>query len=581
MAHKTKTSSNHNKSSLIEGMELDGLELQKEQDVSASEPRPSISYHSPMGAVPQSDISEYDIDQQWEQVLGHLRAEFAAGVYESWFKRLHIVNIEEGCAIMAAPTRFVQNWLETHFGDRIKGAWTEVNSEVHSISIVVMSGFKTPISSSQKQTSKTAVKAPASAGGQRNISASNVIKETARMAGQAKMAPLKKTALSQKKPPFQNTPPFQGAAAFQDREKAQRIISPQKVRVAVTDDGLHEYGAPLDPRFTFESFVVGKSNELAYAAAQRVAENNAVNFNPLFLHGGVGLGKTHLLHAIAWANQQKFPDRRVVYLSAEQFMYQFVASIRYKDTMAFKQKFRSVDLLMIDDLQFIANKESTQEEFFHTFNALIDHHRQVVVSADRSPTDLDGIEERIRSRLGWGLVADIHPTDYELRLGILQQKANGVSDLDIPVEVLEFLARRITSNVRELEGALNRMVAHATLIGRPISLDMTREVLQDLLRANDRRVTVDEIQRRVADYFNIRLSDLLSARRARQVARPRQMAMYLAKQMTSKSLPEIGRQFGGRDHTTVMHAVKRIEELTRTDSTLADDLVHLERILGT
>lgn len=364
-------------------------------------------------------------------------------------------------------------------------------------------------------------------------------------------------------------------------EKPLPTEAPRKSSVKMTPSGRTEYDVPLDPRFTFDSFVVGKSNELAYAAARRVAENSEVHFNPLFLHGGVGLGKTHLMHAIAHANQQCFPRRKVVYLSAEQFMYQFVSSIRYKDTMAFKEKFRSVDLLMIDDLQFIANKNSTQEEFFHTFNALIDHHRQVVVSADRSPTDLEGIEERIRSRLGWGLVADIHPTDYELRLGILQQKANGLPEVEISNDVMEFLARRISSNVRELEGALNRMVAHATLIGRPITLEMTQEVLQDLLRANDRRVTVDEIQRRVADYYNIRLSDLLSARRARQVARPRQLAMYLAKQMTSKSLPDIGRQFGGRDHTTVMHAVKRIEDLRQTDSVLDEDIGHLERMFTT
>lgn len=363
-------------------------------------------------------------------------------------------------------------------------------------------------------------------------------------------------------------------------ESAPQVRAP-KTSVKVTAGGRNEYDVPLDPRFTFDSFVVGKSNELAYAAARRVAENSDIHFNPLFLHGGVGLGKTHLMHAIAHANQQFFPRRKVVYLSAEQFMYQFVSSIRYKDTMAFKEKFRSVDLLMIDDLQFIANKNSTQEEFFHTFNALIDHNRQVVVSADRSPTDLEGIEERIRSRLGWGLVADIHPTDYELRLGILQQKANGLPEVEIKDEVMEFLARRVSSNVRELEGALNRMVAHATLIGRPITLDMTQEVLQDLLRANDRRVTVDEIQRRVADYYNLRLSDLLSARRARQVARPRQLAMYLAKQMTSKSLPDIGRQFGGRDHTTVMHAVKRIEDLRQTDSVLDEDIGHLERMFTT
>ena len=304
--------------------------------------------------------------------------------------------------------------------------------------------------------------------------------------------------------------------------------------------------APLDPRFTFENFVVGKSNELAHAAAQRVAEARAVPFNPLFLYGGVGLGKTHLMHAIAWHIQRRTPQRKVIYLSAEKFMYQFIRALRFKDNvMAFKEQFRSVDVLMIDDVQFISGKDSTQEEFFHTFNALVDQNRQIVISADKSPHDLEGIEERMRSRLGWGLVADIHPTTYELRLGILQAKAEQMK-AQVPSKVLEFLAHKITSNVRELEGALNRIVAHATLIGRAITLETTQEVLHDLLRANDRRVTIEEIQSRVAEHFNIRLADMHSARRARAVARPRQVAMYLSKQLTPRSLPEIGRKFGGR-----------------------------------
>lgn len=261
-------------------------------------------------------------------------------------------------------------------------------------------------------------------------------------------------------------------------------------------------------------------------------------------------------------------------------MFEFISAIRYKDTHAFKQKFRAADLLMVDDVQFIANKESTQEEFFHTFNALIDNRCQLVITADRSPTDLEGIEERIVSRLGWGLVADIHPTDYELRLGILQSKAEQVPGVDVPVEVLEFLAKRIISNVRELEGALNRVMAYATLVGRPITMEMTRDVLQDLIRANDRKVTIDEIQRTVAEYYNLRLSEMLSQRRSRVIARPRQVAMFLSKQLTSRSLPEIGRRFGGRDHTTVMHAVRKIEDLVKSDSTLDEDITRLTRLLA-
>lgn len=458
------------------------------------------------------------IDMQWNLVLNTLRTEIDENTYKSWFKPLALINIDGGRAIMAAPTRFMRNWLLSNFAERLKNAWQRVNMEVTDIDIIVLSGFQ---------------------GTDKGIEDDGI-------------------------------------------QKSESINKPKvKSNASVKMVSESSFGAPLDARFTFDSFVVGKSNEFAYAAARRVAENKDVNFNPLFLHGGVGLGKTHLMHSIAWAMRENFPNKKVVYLSAEQFMYQFISSIRYKDTMSFKEKFRNVDLLMIDDLQFIANKNSTQEEFFHTFNALIDHNRQVVLSADRSPSNLEGVEERIRSRLGWGLVADIHPTDYELRLGILQQKANNIPEVEIQSEVIEFLARRISSNVRELEGAFNRMVAHSTLIGRPITLDMTQEVLQDLLRANDRRVTVDEIQRQVADYYNIKLSDLLSARRARQVARPRQVAMYLSKQLTSMSLPAIGRKFGGRDHTTVMHAVKRIEELRQTDSVLEEDILHLERMFST
>ncbi|MBK1637938.1 chromosomal replication initiator protein DnaA [Rhodothalassium salexigens] len=337
--------------------------------------------------------------------------------------------------------------------------------------------------------------------------------------------------------------------------------------------------AVLEPRYTFDRFVVGKSNELAYAAASRVADAGEVPFNPLFLHGGVGLGKTHLMHAIAWAVRQRSPEKRVMYLSAERFMLQFIHAMRHQDSVRFKEQFQKIDLLMIDDVQFIAHKDRTQEEFFHTFNALVDNRRQVVISADRSPTDLEGIEERIISRLGWGLVADIHPTDYELRLGILQSKAEKAAHVTFPDDVLDFLAYRITSNVRELEGAFNRVLAYAELVGRPVSRDMAREVLQDLLRANDRKVSIEDIQKAVADYYNLRLTEMLSQRRARTIARPRQVAMYLSKQLTSRSLPEIGRKFAGRDHTTVMHAVKTIENLRQTDSAIEDDINRLTRAL--
>lgn len=341
--------------------------------------------------------------------------------------------------------------------------------------------------------------------------------------------------------------------------------------------------APLDPRFTFESFVVGKPNELAHAAARRVADTCDATFNPVFLYGGVGLGKTHLMHAIAHRIGVTRPSCKVLYLSAEQFMYRFVQALRFRDTITFKQQFRSIDVLMIDDVQFIAGKDSTQEEFFHTFNALIDQKKQIVISADRSPDQIDGLQNRITSRLQWGLVVDIHPTDYELRLGILQSKAERIMTEDpsvmIDQRVLEFLAHRIISNVRVLEGALTRIFAFATLVNRKIDLEMVQECLADLLRSSERKVTIDEIKRRVADYYSLRMNDLISPRRARSVARPRQVAMYLCKALTSKSLPEIGRGFGGRDHTTVIHAVRKIEELRSSDTQIDEDIENLRRIL--
>ncbi|MBU2653175.1 chromosomal replication initiator protein DnaA [Acidomonas methanolica] len=339
-----------------------------------------------------------------------------------------------------------------------------------------------------------------------------------------------------------------------------------------------DLAAPLDPRFTFDSFVVGKPNEFAYACARRVAEKpSSPGFNPLFLYGGVGLGKTHLMHAIG-SELLRGGRVSVAYMSAEKFMYRFIAAIRSQSTMEFKEHLRSVDVLMIDDLQFLIGKDNTQEEFFHTFNALVDAGRQIVVSADKSPSDLSGLEDRLRTRLGCGMVADIHATTFELRISILEAKAQA-SGVAVPTKVMEFLAHKITSNVRELEGALNRLIAHANLFGRPVTLESTQEVLHDILKAHDRRVTIEEIQRKVAEHWNIRLTDMSSARRARAVARPRQVAMYLAKQLTSRSLPEIGRKFGNRDHTTVMHAVSRVAELMTTDAAFAEDVELLRRML--
>lgn len=368
--------------------------------------------------------------------------------------------------------------------------------------------------------------------------------------------------------------------------KSDRPVVASKPKVArkvaaKTSDILPD--ASLDKRFTFDSFVVGKPNELAHAAARRVGEGGPVSFNPLFLYGGVGLGKTHLMHAIAWELKERSPELRVVYLSAEQFMYRFIQALRDKQMMDFKELFRSVDVLMVDDVQFIAGKESTQDEFFHTFNALIDQNKQIIISADCAPGEINGLEDRIRSRLQWGLVVDLHPTDYELRLGILQQKVeqyrSQYQDIDISDGVLEFLAQRISTNVRVLEGALTRLFAFASLVGREITLDMVQESLADILRQSDRKVTMDEIMRKTCDYYNVRMSDLLSPKRSRNIARPRQMAMWLAKNLTTRSYPEIGRRFGNRDHTTAMHAVRKIDELKAQDAQIAEDAELLRRML--
>ena len=456
-----------------------------------------------------------DVAAQWVRIRGRLRAEFGEAAYRSWLKPLTLYGMDGDRVRIGVPTDFMRDWVETQYAERLFDLWSGENTRVRGVEIVT-----TPT------LGQTKYGTPVTA---------------ASHAGPHSAGPL-----------YPTPTPSEGSFA--------------------------NLGATLDPRFTFENFVIGKPNELAFAAARRVADSSVVTFNPLFLYGGVGLGKTHLMHAIAWEITRQNPERRIIYLSAEKFMYQFIRALRYKDTVSFKEQFRSVDVLMIDDVQFISGKESTQEEFFHTFNALVDQNHQIVISADKSPTDLEGIEERMKSRLGWGLVADLHPTTYELRVGILQSKSERM-EANIPPKVIEYLAHKITSNVRVLEGALNRLVAFASLVGQPVTLESTQEVLHDLLRSTDRKVTIEEIQKRVAEHFNIKLSEMGSARRSRAVARPRQVAMYLAKQLTARSLPEIGRKFGGRDHTTVMHAVRKIDELSAADAAFAEDVELLRRML--
>ena len=464
---------------------------------------------------------------QWYRVSSRLKAEIGETAFENWVKPIKACDVKNSEVRLAVPSRFMRDWVVANYLDRLKELWVGENDGVRSVDILIQPTMKT----------KTDEAADGQAVG---------LEDDARNA--SVNGNDSKTGVN--------------GAVQSGWESGSNIA------------------APLDNRFRFDQFVVGKPNEFAYAAARRVAEAQSVPFNPLFLYGGVGLGKTHLMNAIAWEILERDPSRTVMYLSAEKFMYRFVRALREQNTVDFKEQFRSVDVLMIDDVQFIGGRDATQEEFFHTFNALVDQGRQIILSADKSPSDLEGVEERLKSRLNCGLVADIHATTYELRLAILETKAETM-ELEAPRQVLEFLAHKITSNVRELEGALNRIVAYANLVGRTITLETTQEVLHDILRANDRKVTIEEIQKRVAEHFNIRLSEMYSSRRARAVARPRQIAMYLSKQLTARSLPEIGRKFGGRDHTTVMHAVRKVEELKATDNGFGEDVELLRRMLET
>ncbi|WP_418115518.1 chromosomal replication initiator protein DnaA [Sorlinia euscelidii] len=463
--------------------------------------------------------STEELAEQWLKVRERLRAEIGDVEYKTWLLQIVLGPLEEDEVTLFLPTRFLRDWIRGQYGDRLEALWRAENALVRRVELQVVR--------------------PA-------------------------------TAVPIAEPAPDSTP-----AASTPRD---RVEMGEENPSNPGPEARHDLAAPLDPRFTFSSFVVGKPNEFAYACARRVAEKpSSPGFNPLFLYGGVGLGKTHLMHAIG-SELTQAGGVSVAYMSAEKFMYRFIAAIRSQSTMEFKEHLRSVDVLMIDDLQFLIGKDNTQEEFFHTFNALVDAGRQIVVSADKSPSDLSGLEDRLRTRLGCGMVADIHATTFELRISILEAKAQA-SGVVVPGKVLEFLAHKITSNVRELEGALNRLIAHANLFGRPVTLENTQDVLHDILKAHDRRVTIEEIQRKVAEHWNIRLTDMSSARRARAVARPRQVAMFLAKHLTSRSLPEIGRKFGNRDHTTVMHAVSRVQELMERDVAFAEDVELLKRML--
>ncbi len=468
----------------------------------------------------KNNIETPTLASVWDTVRKRLRNIYGEATFQSWMRHLVLVEQQGSQIILAVPSRFTRDWISNHYLQKIETLWRNELTSIHRVELVI-----------------------------RNTAPMTKTKNT------QKLHTASGTDIT-----GQNVTPFSEAAPVNEEQ----------------------FCAKLDRRFTFDNFVVGKSNELAYAAAKAVAQSPVTvpGSNPLFIYGGVGLGKTHLMHAIAWHIKEQHPLRRVVYLSAEKFMYHFIRALRNKDVMSFKEQLRSIDVLMIDDVQFICGKESTQEEFFHTFNALIDQDKQLIISGDRSPSDLESMEERIRSRLGWGLVTDINSTTYDLRLGILKSKASQIPHVNIPKEALELMALKITSNIRELEGSLNKIVAYSTLMKRDISVENVRETLSDILRVNGKTLTIDNIQKAVAQFYQIRMADMSSTRRMKAIARPRQVAMYLAKHHTSRSLSEIGRKFGGKDHTTVIHAVRRIEKLIESDTELANDVSLLkQRIL--
>jgi chromosomal replication initiator protein len=467
--------------------------------------------------------------ERWSRVKGRLRAEVGDDVYSSWFARMDLEDLDQETVRLSVPTRFLKSWIQSHYAERVLACWQAEQNTVGRIELTVRSSVLRPLPPKPKF--------PEAAEPTREVN------------GKA------------------------------NGYHASALTAP----VFAAHDALG--GSPLDPRLTFETFVEGRSNTLAQAAAKQVAaglRGDPLMFNPLYIHAGVGLGKTHLLQAITWAGNAS-GARKVLYLTAEKFMYGFVSALRNQTALAFKEALRGIDILVIDDLQFLQGKQ-TQAEFCHTLNALIDAGRQVVIAADRPPSDLESLEDRVRSRLAGGLVVEMGSLGEELRHEILKSRVAAARahhpGFDVPPPVLSYVAKIITHNGRDLEGALNRLLAHNKLTGHPVTLEMAEREVRDLIRPQDpKRVKIEDIQRIVARQYNVSRADLLSSRRTANVVRPRQVAMYLAKTLTLRSLPEIGRRFGGRDHTTVLHAVRKIENLVGNDTTLAEEIEVLKRQL--
>jgi chromosomal replication initiator protein len=491
----------------------------------------------------------------WQQCVELLRDELPAQQFNTWIRPLQI-EAEGGELRIYAPNRFVLDWVnEKYLGRLLELLDERSNGQAPALALLIgskRSAAARPAATQAVQLPSAAVFSPSPA----------IVLPT-----QAQM----NVVSSVDEPSRASFDPMRGASGQ---------LPPARTERTVQVEGGLKHTSYLNRTFTFDNFVEGKSNQLARAAAWQVADNPKHGYNPLFLYGGVGLGKTHLMHAVGNHLLKKNPNAKVVYLHSERFVADMVKALQLNAINEFKRFYRSVDALLIDDIQFFAKKERSQEEFFHTFNALLEGGQQVILTSDRYPKEIDGLEERLKSRFGWGLTVAVEPPELETRVAILMKKADQAK-VDLPHDAAFFIAQRIRSNVRELEGALKRVIAHAHFMGRDITIELIRESLKDLLALQDKLVSIDNIQRTVAEYYKIKISDLLSKRRSRSVARPRQVAMALSKELTNHSLPEIGDAFGGRDHTTVLHGCRKIAQLRESDADICEDYKNLLRTLTT
>ena len=499
----------------------------------------------------------------WQQCVELLRDELPAQQFNTWIRPLQ-VEAEGDELRVYAPNRFVLDWVNEKYLSRLLELLGEHgNGMAPALSLL--------IGSRRSSAARAAPNAPLAAAVAASQAANAPVAEPVTAAAPAVVAAAV-VAAAHDEPSRHSFDSMAGAISQPAPVRAEQ-------RTVQVEGGL-KHTSYLNRTFTFENFVEGKSNQLARAAAWQVADNPKHGYNPLFLYGGVGLGKTHLMHAVGNHLLKKNPNAKVVYLHSERFVADMVKALQLNAINEFKRFYRSVDALLIDDIQFFARKERSQEEFFHTFNALLEGGQQVILTSDRYPKEIEGLEERLKSRFGWGLTVAVEPPELETRVAILMKKADQAK-VELPHDAAFFIAQRIRSNVRELEGALKRVIAHSHFMGRDITIELIRESLKDLLALQDKLVSVDNIQRTVAEYYKIKISDLLSKRRSRSVARPRQVAMALSKELTNHSLPEIGDVFGGRDHTTVLHACRKINELKESDADIREDYKNLLRTLTT